>query len=108
MIAFTFTNTAVIGSAAKKDLILAKLDATDHSTGTVIAALVGAGSNNVCKSGVYCTIGGLTVGADATFTLNAKHNPNAICIFNIGAAATMGASVQVVIINLVATTSKVW
>jgi len=82
-------------ATAKADLISAYNDAQGRPPGTVEADLSGL----VLAPGVYTSATTMMVATSATLTLDGQGDPNAVWIFQIGSALTVGTGAEVKLVN---------
>jgi hypothetical protein len=82
-------------ATAKADLVSAYNDAQGRPPGTVEADLSGL----ILAPGVYTSGATMMIATGATLTLDGQGDPNAVWIFQIGSALTVGTGAEVKLIN---------
>lgn len=82
-------------ATAKADLVSAYNDAAGRPPGTVEGDLSGL----ILAPGVYTSGSSMMIATTATLTLDAQGDPNAVWIFQIGTALTVGTGAEVKLIN---------
>ena len=86
---------AGVAAAAKADLVLAYNDATGRPPGTVEADLSGM----VLAPGVYTSGSTMMIATNGTLVLDGQGDSNAVWIFQIGSALTVGTGAKVFLVN---------
>lgn len=98
-----YSNTAV-ATQAKADLQLAFDDAHGRPTGPATPALGGL----TLTPGVYSSTTTMAIADDATLTLDALGDSNAVWVFQVGTDLTFGARSQIVLANGAVATNVFW